>query len=207
MNMRIKTFAAICAAAFTVLLSASAQANSILLDNTVTPNPSITAVGSNYNWAYTILVTPSSYVATGDFFTIIDFAGYVGGISQPSGWTLTIVNSISPVNGDPGYSSSAPDDTNIPDLVWTYTGVTDVTGSVGTFVAQSIYGTNAQGSLLAVNHGATTINGVTQIQRVTNDDSLLVPVASVPTPAAVWSGFALFGLLGLRGLYRRRQQQ
>lgn len=208
--MRIKTIAALCAAAVTVFLSAPVQANSILLDNTVTPNPSITSVGNNYDWGYTVLVTPSSYVANGDFFAIIDFAGFVGGVSQPAGWVLSVVNNISPVNGDPGFTSSAPDDPNIPDLVWTFTGATNPltdTGRFGPFVAESIYGTNAQGSLLAVNHGTTTINGVSSIQRVTNDDSLLVPkAASVPTPAAAWSGLSLLGLLGIRRLRRSMKQ-
>src|SRR3712207_756679 len=67
--------------------ASTANAESIL----VTPGfPVVTADGGAFQWDYDLRVTESATVETGDFFVIIDFAGFVGGANrQRSGWTFS----------------------------------------------------------------------------------------------------------------------
>jgi hypothetical protein len=78
----------------------------------------VTPSGGNTVWTYSIDITSTQYVTTGNFFTIYDFGPFIGGTgNQPSGWTLT-----SSLVSTPPFQTNPPDDPTLLNLTWTYTG-------------------------------------------------------------------------------------
>jgi hypothetical protein len=76
-------------------------------------------------WSYHIDITSDAQVTAGDFFTIYDFGPFIAGSNtQPADWTF----SSSLVTAAPS-GTLPPDNPNILNLTWTYTGTTPIPSS------------------------------------------------------------------------------
>src|SRR5437016_1476202 len=87
--------------------------------------------GTDTVWGYQIDITTSQEVTTGDFFTIYDFGSFISGSNvQPTGWTFS-----SSLVTTPPPATIPPDDPNVANLTWTYTGATTIptSSNVGPF--------------------------------------------------------------------------
>src|SRR5438552_8136825 len=99
-----------------------------------------TPSGGNTIWGYHIDITSGQQVTTGDFFTIYDFGPFIPGSNiQPTGWTFS-----SSLVGPTPSSVAPPDNPNVLNLTWTYSGTTIPTGTeLGPF-SVTIAGTQTQ---------------------------------------------------------------
>jgi PEP-CTERM motif-containing protein len=159
-----------------------------------------TISGPNTVWGYQIDITSEQIVTAGDFFTIYDFGPFVArSNSQPSNWSF----SWSLVGPTPA-GTNAPDNPNILNLTWTYTGSSALTGigigpfSVMTAGAQERPPTRdsffaAQGTRGSGPDAGTKVNNVGRIP---------VP-APIPEPSSV----ALIGLGALSWAIARRRRR
>jgi len=199
----LKKMAAPAIAAACLLIGAkSASALSILVD---VGSPVVTAVSGGFNWDYAVSVTSSATVQSGDFFVIVDFAGYTGTHSQPAGWTATTEAITGPIVGLSGTVVAASDDAGTPNIRWTYTGATIPAGTaLGHFVAKSVQNKEANGSLVAQDHNFNPGHSSDGLVDV-NSQSITVPDA-VPLPGVAVAGLSLFGAVGGGSLLRRRRQ-
>jgi hypothetical protein len=97
--------------------------------------PSISPTNGAFTWNYSGTVFSGETVTQGSFFTIYDFGNFNSNSNvQPADWKFTTGTSgITPI-GTP----TVKDDPSIPNLTWTYTGLTSITGAnvignLGTF--------------------------------------------------------------------------
>ena len=158
-----------------------------------------------YSYTYDSSLSASSQLQTGDYFAIIDFAGYVDGsvFSSNSQITASVQNTtLFPPN------QIYADDPNTVNLLFTYTGTTPLTGSVsdlGDFGAQSSFGVISSLLFQTASDHKEVVQGsgnysipagnTTRVQGPT-------AVAAVPEPATL--GLALSaGLAGLAAYSRR----
>src|SRR5207248_2063399 len=111
MTRRLATLSAIL-----LLGVAAGQARAGLIPVTVT----ITPDAGNFRFTYAIVLPTDSQLRPGDYFTIYDFAGFVGGTNtQPDGWKFSTANT------GPTPAFLTPDDSpDVPNLTWTYSGAT-----------------------------------------------------------------------------------
>ncbi len=78
--------------------------------------------GTDTVWSYHIDITSDAQVTAGDFFTIYDFGPFIAGSNtQPADWTFSSSLVTAPPSG-----TLPPDDPNILNLTWTYTGTTPI---------------------------------------------------------------------------------
>jgi hypothetical protein len=124
---------------------------------------SVTPEGPNQLWMYAVMLPGGSMLRPGDYFTIYDFAGIVGGSNgQPAGWEF----SSAPIGPTP--DRLGPDDSaDLLNLTWTYTGPEYSPGQtgLGNFWAASEYGSTGDGSFTAITHlagGSRTDSNITQ---------------------------------------------
>src|SRR5215218_6333784 len=104
-------------------LFAVAAANaSISPDLVVSGGDVCTVEGPNCRYAYTASLPTGHYVEAGDFFTVYDFGGFVGGIMSPTGWSgAAALTGTTPTNPSATPNTDSSDITNI---TWTYNGAT-----------------------------------------------------------------------------------
>lgn len=134
--------------------------------------------GGNTLFDYAAAVTGKDTITTGDYFTVIDFAGYVpGSIKAPAGWTATTEMTSSLLT--PNFPLTHGDDPAIPNLVFTYNGWTPITSNtaVAGFSAVSIYG-NANSFKDFVGTVTSDIG-----RTVTSFGDINVPTFGFPSPA------------------------
>ena len=101
-------------AGLTLFTAVESRAGLITLDST-------SSAGANTIFTYGIAVPSGDSLATGDFFRIYDFNGYVpGSITAPANWTASValVNNVPP----PDVVLNHGDDPAIQNLIFTYTG-------------------------------------------------------------------------------------
>lgn len=163
---------------------------------------SITPEGGNFRYSYSASITDQDEIANGDFFAIFDFNGYVSGsiMADEPDFVGTVQNT-GPIN-PPDVVLSDPDNPNVENLVFTYTGGAPIPGAIVLFgfSALSIYDQTTQDQFDGRN---TKIVDGTPVDSVGFVD---VPmVTAVPEPAS----FVLAGLAGGAGLLfmRRRKVQ
>src|SRR4051794_12252303 len=140
----------------------------------IIPGFSGTAAGNvGVVWTYTANVTDEQNANSTDFFTIYDFGSIVpSSNTQPAGWTF----STSLVGPNPP-QTNAPDNPNILNLTWTYTGPTIIGASaagknlgpfsVEAFTSQAKFSFFAAQGTLAIGPNAGT--------HVGNAGSIVVP--------------------------------
>ena len=164
----------------------------------------VSSVADGYRWQYDMAVSAGAKVQTGDYFVLLDWAGYVPSTAAaPSGWSF-FYGGTTPC--PPGQAEGcAIDDPGVNNVMWTYTGAATLGPgvSLGSFYMTSLYeDVNFDGLLVAQDH--SKLSGKLQ----GNNQSIPVPLGgsvSVPESATVFElGFyaSLGGAIAL--IYRRR---
>src|SRR4051812_42901492 len=178
-------------------LAPAAQAGLLPTSATVAPE------AGNYRWTYAVVLPTDMQLQSGDYFTIYDFGGRVpGGELVPNGWALSVA-----VGGGTPDRLNPSDDPGVPNLTWTYTGPTVLTGQVGlgNFWAVSSLGEDRgqPGAFASQTHRTSDGLGERNLTetRVPTGPSGGTP--AVPEPGTL----ALAGLgLSVVGLVRRRRR-
>lgn len=195
-------------AAAVALVASVGSAQAGLLPVSVTVQPE----AGNFRWTYSVVLPTDMKLQSGNYFTIYDFAGYVGGSGTVSStspdpsfsqyWTM----STSPLGPTPD-RLNPQDDPAIGNLTFTYTGPTIPSGqlTLGNFAATSLFGTTTESFFTATNPQA--ISG----QVDSNITSTLVPLgmeipAPIGTPEPATLALAGLGLplVGLARYLRRK---
>jgi hypothetical protein len=166
---------------------------------------SVTPSGSNFLWTYTADLGQDVRLENGNFFTIYDFSGLVGGAasvthSNPN-WTVDVANT-----GMTPPTVIASDDGSIPNVTFVWNGGTLAgPANLGTFAITS--STNVQklddfSSRTIKNTGAASGTTVDNIGK----DALPTPgtQTAIPLPAAV-TMFPLGALVA--GFFYRRNRR
>ena len=180
-------------------LGLAAEARAGLLPTSVTVVPE----AGNFRWTYAVVLPTDMQLQSHDYFTIYDFAGRVpGGELVPDGWALSVA-----VGGGTPDRLNPSDDPGVPNLTWTYTGPTVVTGQLGlgNFWAVSSLGEDRgqPGAFASQTHRTTDGLGERNLTET------LVPAGpSGGPPAAPEPGTLILAGLGLpiAGLLRRRRR-
>ena len=163
------------------LFGGSASAGLLPTTVTVTPDAGL------YRWTYAIVLPTDSQIRAGDYFTIYDFGGFEGSVSQPDHWVFTTaLSGPIPIGVDPN------DNPLISNLTWTYNGPTIPTGQLGlgNFWALSEFDTSSNSAFTARTH--RTSDGVID----TNITETTVPVPTAP-PSLPEPGTIVLAALGL----------
>lgn len=100
---------------------------------------SITSISGGYKWTYDASLVNDQTIHTNDFFTIVDFGGYMpGGESQPANWVFSSAGI-----GKTPAGISVHNNPNVADLTWTYSGRAPIGPGpidLGLFSANSQFG-------------------------------------------------------------------
>jgi hypothetical protein len=170
--------------------------------------PTVTAIGGGlYTWSYDIVLEPgeglssTSPAATGgdpsgDYFTIYDVAGFVGGVAVPSAdWASSVqLTGVTP----PGESVS--DNASMENVTFFYIGSAEIIGSgqaIGSFGFDSTYSETTAGVFTAETLN-TAVGGADPTQ-----GSVVVPGA-VPEPSSIGLLLTIVVLLGVLLVRRQR---
>jgi hypothetical protein len=182
------------ATALALGLTSAAQAGLLPTAVTVTPE------AGNYRWTYAVVLPTDMQLQSLDYFTIYDFDGRVpGGELVPDGWALSVATG----GGTPDRLN--PDDApGVPNLTWTYTGPTVVTGQLGlgNFWAVSTLGEDRgrEGAFTSQTHRTTDGLGERNLTQTVVPGGPSGGPAAAPEPGTL----ALAGLgLPIVGLVRR----
>jgi hypothetical protein len=140
---------------------------------------SVTGTTGNFTWNYTANATSDAAVQTGDYFEIVDFKGFNGTHSQPTGWTF-----VSSTSGPTPGGISFNDDPAVTNLVWEYTGSSPLTGAMnlGSFTAGSSMNAITTGPMVAQ---STVSDGGAAGAKIANLTSTSVPGGISPSDTAV----------------------
>jgi len=195
---------AVLLAAATMLTAADrVQAGLIPTSVAITPD------GDTFRWTYAVVVTTDVKVNAGDFFTVYDFGGLVGGENGFSGGPSTVVVPVDwsvteAMTGPTPEGTNPGDDDGIINLTFTYMGQTPIEGQMGlgNFSAISMYGESTTSDFTSITH--RQVDGRTEANITTTDVPVPGAFEETPEPATL----AMFGLglpvLGLGRWLRRR---
>jgi hypothetical protein len=171
------------------------------------------AVAGGYNWVYTATFSdaariekPTANSARDSFFTIYDFQGFSGQLSDvtaPAKWVASIaLTGRTPA----GVTPPDGDDAGLWNITFKYTGTSTIIGpaSINGFGIKSTLGNSGLTSFTsnAIKQAPGTLSHRTILA---NQGEVEAPSAVVPLPAASWMGLALLaGLAGVK-FFRRSQ--
>lgn len=187
-----------CGVAWLVLGMTGAHAGfTIVLDSTALS-------GGATVFDYSAKISGGDSITAGDYFRIYDFGGYVAGSAvAPAGWSVSVDN-YDPVL-PPTLTLSHGDDAAIPNLTFTYNGLTAIVGAttVSGFSAVSPYGQSLTlKNFVGTNQNSTIPGGVIDsIGDVNVPQGHLDPAPAPEPAAAVTTGLGL----ALAGLYFSRR--
>jgi hypothetical protein len=143
-------------------------------------------------WNYVIAGDPLETLVSGSsYFVIYDFSGYVpGSITAPTGWTATaqLVGPVPP-------AQILTDNASLYNLVFAYTGATELVPSMNGFTAQSIYNSSTTGGTFAY-QATNTSNGLADQGQGFVDIPLATPEPM--TISLLGGGLAILGLCRFR---------
>jgi len=154
-------------------------------------------------WSYTINVTSSQIVQSGNFFTIYDFGNIVPNSDHaPAGWTLS-----TSFTGPTPNKVLPPDDPSILNLTWTYSGPTipTETYNLGPFSVE-VDGIQTEFRHTYFTGAGTMSVGPEAGSIIGNIAPIVVPNGAVPEPSslALIAAAGVFGF-AVRTAARRRK--
>jgi hypothetical protein len=167
-----------------LVLAAATPAQAGLIPAAVSVAPD----SGNFRFTYSV-VLPSNYsLHTGDYFTIYDFHGLMGGNQQPAGWTYGTTNV-----GQTPPGILPVDDPAVPNLTWTYNGPT-LSGSMGgadlgNFSVLSSSGIAMDSDFASTDHTMDSGHAVSNLTTTSTPEPNSIP-SHTPEPAS----FVLLGL-------------
>ncbi len=138
----------------------------------------VTPMSGGYQYSYDVVLSSNSVVKPGDYFTIYDMGGLVSNSSkQPANWAFK----TEMTGGTPG-GTTPTDNPNIPNLTWTYTGTTPLSGQMdlGNFSVLSSSSTTGLTAFTAQTH---QVNGIID----SNITDATTPVGSSPSTGSTGS--------------------
>jgi hypothetical protein len=168
-------------------------------------NVSIHPDSGNYRWTYAVIVTTDVRVNPGDSFTIYDVHGMLhGSAAMPANWSVAEALTTTPHPGTLPF-----DDPTVPNITFTYNGLTPIDGQagLGNFSIISVYSDAATGDFTSSAH--RQVDGRVEYNITTTDvpappDDPGGGVNETPEP----STFALLGMgIPLAALARRRRRR
>jgi hypothetical protein len=171
------------------------------------------SVPGGYNWVYTATYSdaariekPTANTARDTFFTIYDFQGFSGALSDvtaPANWVASVAllgrtpGGVTPPDGDLA---------GLWNITFKYTGTATIIGpqNIAGFGIKSVYGNPGLTSFTsnAIKQAPGTLSHRTILA---NQGQVEAPTAVVPLPAASWMGLALLGGLAGAKFFRRGQ--
>ncbi len=191
---RLKWLAPLAAVGLMILGGGSATAG--LLPTSVTVFPD----GGNFRWQYAIVLPTDSQLKTGDYFTIYDFNGFVGGtdVAPDANWAFTTM-----MVGPTPPSVLPFDDPSKPNLSWKYNGPTINVGQtgLGNFMANSMYQERTESFFTARTHRSSDGRLDTN---VTYTDVPVPGGMGIPEPATLLLAGLGLPLLGLDKLRKKK---
>lgn len=162
---------------------------------------SVTPIGNDFEFHYSAAITGAlQEVAAGDFFQIYDFPSYIfGSATAPANWEITVE-----LISRPPPNVNVPDDPNIFNVTFTYTGAEPLLGpaSLGNFTAEATVGNHGRTGDFA---GQNTDISTVPPSLIGSQGDVIIPgfSAAVPEPSSlILAGIA--ALLGLSLWARRR---
>jgi hypothetical protein len=176
-----------------LVLAVATPAQAGLIPAAVTVAPE----SGSYRFTYSV-VLPSNYsLHTGDYFTIYDFHGLMGGNQQPASWTYSTTNS-----GQTPPGILPVDDPSVPNLTWTYNGPAITGGSGGAALGNFSALTSNSGAMdsdfASTDHMMDNGRSVSNLTTTSTPDPNSTPPRT-PEPAS----FVLLGLsLPMLGAWR-----
>ena len=212
MSKTIKTLSLLAAAGILTLSSVTQAAIIPVLNSN-------NAVAGGYNWAYTATYSSAARmevpVANPDrdtFFTIYDFQGFSGNVSDvtaPSDWEVSVnllgrtPNGVTPPDGD---------DAGLWNITFKYQGPFGNGNPVPVLGPQDIAGFGIKSIYKKETLTSFTSNAIKQAPGTlshrtitSNKGSVEAPSAVVPLPAASWMGLSLLGGIAAVRYFRREK--
>jgi len=151
----------------------------------------------NFRFTYSV-VLPSNYVVqAGDYFTVYDFHGLLGGNQQPAGWTYSTA-----MLGPTPHGILPTDSAAVPNATWTYNGPT-ITGdaNLGDFSVLSNFGGGISSDFASTDHMAGNGRSVNNLTTTSSPDP--ATPGSVPSNTPEPATLVLLGLgLPIVGTWR-----
>lgn len=174
-------------------------------------NVSVTPDGDNFRWTYAVVVTTDVKVNPGDYFTIYDFGGLVGGPTGSGDGPGTIVAPIdwqfaTELTGPTPAGTGPNDNPAIPNITFKYMGATPIEGQVGlgNFMANSTFGEGTTSDFTSITH--RQVDGRSEANITTTDVPVPGSIGETPEPATlIMLGLAV-PFAGLGSFLRRRMR-